>query len=437
MSAAGTLDRQFFDMLGASQFWPPDQMRTYQRGQLAQLLRHARAHVPFFRERLAPVFAANGDIDWNRWGDLPILKRQDIVDHGEELRAVSLPAGHGARTQSTTTGTSGAAITLISTQLAHVALNANRFRAYGWHDVDCGRDCVAVFGDDPDEAPWPTGRVLGPWGAAWDPARIDGALIRLNRLTSYENIVEFIARRQPAYLTTGPNTALAIALTARRLAVDIRLEAYLAQGGMLEAVHRDAMRDIFGARTVELYSSKEAGHIAHGCPAGEGLHVNAESVLFEIVDEHGAPVPPGVSGRVVITPFFNSAQPLIRYDQGDLASWQAPCGCGRPLPRISNVIGRSTTLFYHPDGRVCSAFLSAYRPLLDCSAWQVAQTGPTRFEVRYVPLRPDMRGDEAALAERMRAFYFDDAEIGFVMVDAIAPGPGGKPREYVNEWLPP
>jgi len=46
-------------------------------------------------------------------------------------------------------------------------------------------------------------------------------------------------------------------------------------------------------------------------------HVSADLVLVELVDDDGTPVPPGEEGRVVVTPFYGYATPLIRYDLGD------------------------------------------------------------------------------------------------------------------------
>ena len=347
------LPRKFFEMLLESQYWSPAELRAYQRGELSQLLRHARATVPFYEKRLDVLFRGDGDIDWDRWTEVPIITRQDIVTQGPQMLARELAGGHGGRTISTTSGTSGPPITLTSTRLALAALNGNRFRAYRWHGIDCARDCCAVSGDDPDVDAWPDGKVLGPWGPEWDVDALDGTLIRINRLTSNEQILEFLERRRPAYLTTGPNTALALALSARHMGADIRLEAFLPHGAAMTDRSRATIGEVFGARSVDLYSSKEAGHIAHACPEGDGLHVNAESLLVEIVGEDGRPVAAGVEGRVVITPFFNAAQPLIRYEQGDLASWGRPCSCGRHLPTLAAVVGRrSTALFYHPDGRV-------------------------------------------------------------------------------------
>jgi phenylacetate-CoA ligase len=436
MSTEGGLQRQFFDMLMESQWWPADALRDYQRSQLSQLLRHAKQNVPFYEHRLDAVVKPNGDIDWDRWNEIPIVKRQDIVDHGDTLMAREVPTAHGGTTKSSTSGTSGAPVTLTSTQLAQVALNGNRFRYYKWHDVDWTRDCCSVFGDDPKVGAWPDGQALGPWGPEWEIDALDGTLLRINRLTPYEQILDFLTRKRPDYLTTGPNTAMALALTAKRLDRRISFKGFLPHGAAVTGRHREAIRSIFGAPSVDLYSTKEAGHIAHACPDGDGMHVNAESLLVEIVGDDGRPVGDGVQGRVVITSFFNAAQPLIRYDQGDLASWAKPCSCGRNLPTLTTVVGRSTALFYHPDGRVRSAFLGNSRDLLKCETWQVAQTGPTQFEVRYVPIDPNDPGDEAALAARMRELYFEDAEVSFKRITNIPAGTGVKPREYVNEWEP-
>ena len=133
------------------------------------------------------------------------------------------------------------------------------------------------------------------------------------------------------HLTTGPKAALALALEAEATGIDLKFDAYLPHGEALTDDDRAAMLRVFGAGALDLYSSKEAGHIAVGCPEDKGLHVNAESVLVEIVDDRGQPVPPGTLGRVIVTPFFNAAQPLIRYDQGDVAILTEPCRCGPAL----------------------------------------------------------------------------------------------------------
>ncbi|MEO6394985.1 MAG: hypothetical protein ABIO40_03660 [Devosia sp.] len=430
------LQKQFFEMLLESQSWPEEDLAAYQRMQLRQLLQHARANVPFYAARLEAVFKPDGDVDWDRWTDIPTLRRSDLAEHGQQLLARIFPTEHGNTTFSMTSGTTGVPIRVMSTERAHVALRANRFRAYKWHGIDWSRLSCAVFGEDPADSSWPNGKVVGSWAPPWLPADERGALIRINRLTEYEKIVEFLERKRPSYLATGPKTALAIALEADRLGADIKIEALLPQGAMVGDLEHQTMQRVFGARISTLYSSKEAGQIAHGCPDQPGLHVNAESVLVEIVDAEGRACSVGQPGRIVVTPFFNAAQPLIRYEQGDVAEWMAPCPCGRHLPRLNGLIGRSTGLFYHPDGRVRAGFLHfADRQILNCRDWQIAQTGPHEFEVRYVPANWNIEGDEVAMANRIREVYFSDAKISFKRL-AELPSRAGKTVEYVNEWTP-
>jgi phenylacetate-CoA ligase len=86
---------QILEMLMESQFWPPDVMRDFQRTQLEQLLRHARANVPFYETRLDCMFREDDSIDWARWDEIPLLTRQDVQNHRKDLLARELPPGHG------------------------------------------------------------------------------------------------------------------------------------------------------------------------------------------------------------------------------------------------------------------------------------------------------------------------------------------------------
>lgn len=90
MDSTLSLRQRIYDMLMESQYWPPEQMLVYQRSQLAQLLRHAKATVPFYKTRLDAVFNRNGDIDWDRWHEIPIVTRADLRDRREEMLTNSL-----------------------------------------------------------------------------------------------------------------------------------------------------------------------------------------------------------------------------------------------------------------------------------------------------------------------------------------------------------
>ena len=121
------LQQKILDMLMESQFWPPERMLEFQRSQLAQLLRHARENVPFYRNRLDPVFKSNGEIDWDRWLQIPIVTRADLRDRRSELLAAKLPPGHGPTKTFTTSGSSGIPVSIEATRLwGHANRAANR-----------------------------------------------------------------------------------------------------------------------------------------------------------------------------------------------------------------------------------------------------------------------------------------------------------------------
>ena len=118
--------------------------------------------------------------------------------------------------------------------------------------------------------------------------------------------------------------------------------------------------------------------MAFKCNHGnDHFHVCPELVLLEIVDENNRQVPVGGKGRVLITPFFNSAQPLIRYEQGDIVVRGAGCPGGLTLPVIKEISGRKDAIFKFPDRDVAIVGLDVVeiRKLLQADAFQFAQVG--------------------------------------------------------------
>lgn len=433
-SAAIDLQHQFYDMLMRSQYWSADKMRDYQRSQLTHLLRHAKKNVPFYENRLDAVLKPNGDIDWDRWGEIPIVKRSDLVEHREAMQARELPHGHGPTRVEHSSGSTGQPMTVTINQLATVASTLCGWRAQSWHNLDWSQTVCARRGEDPEVSAWPDGRKMGTWGPTWHEATPRGSWYEINRLCSSAQLLEFVGRKSARYYVTAPKPAHVLALDAKRLGVELSLDAILTHGEGVSEEDRQACREAFGAKLIELYSSKEGYHIAHDCPGGPGFHINAETVLVEIVDDSGHPCQAGESGRVVLTPLYSTAQPLIRYDQGDLATAGVACVCGRALPMLARIDGRVTHMFRHPDGRrVAERLPDICRKLLDATMWQIAQVAPLEFEIRYVSHGPARAVDEEAVRQLFRSTYFDDAQVALVRTEALQLTPAGKLIEYRYE----
>lgn len=75
----------------------------------------------------------------------------------------------------------------------------------------------------------------------------------------------------------------------------------------------------------------------------DGLHINEDHFLCEIVDPgSGEVLPPGETGELTITTLTKEALPVLRYRTGDLTSLNPrPCPCGRTLARMARVFRRT------------------------------------------------------------------------------------------------
>jgi phenylacetate-CoA ligase len=154
----------------------------------------------------------------------------------------------------------------------------------------------------------------------------------------------------------------------------------------------------------DVYGCEEVGYLALQCPRHDHYHVQSESVLVEILDDEGRPVPPGEMGWVVVTPLVNFAMPLLRYRIGDLAEVGPPCPCGRGLPVLARVPGRRRGQVLRPDGtRAFPDTGALWDAIEDVDQIQVVQTGPLAVEVRYSGGRAVAPGEEPAIVARVQA----------------------------------
>ncbi|HLI78361.1 MAG TPA: hypothetical protein VKV03_00180, partial [Candidatus Binataceae bacterium] len=174
------------------------------------------------------------------------------------------------------------------------------------------------------------------------------------------------------------------------------------------------------------------------CPAGS-YHVNAEHVIIELLDEENRPVKPGELGRVVATTLENYLAPLIRYDLNDYAlALEGACSCGRTLPVIGRVVGRSINLFRLRDGRIFLPWrlYDHLHGLDNVRQLQLVQRALDHFIVRYVrdePLAPEV---EASIRKNIADSLGGEVTIELDKVDEIARTKRGKFMAALCEIAP-
>jgi phenylacetate-CoA ligase len=83
--------------------------------------------------------------------------------------------------------------------------------------------------------------------------------------------------------------------------------------------------------------------VAHECDRKNGLHINEDHFIPEIIDpETLEPKAPGEEGELVFTTITKEGIPVIRYRTRDLTTLNyEKCACGRTLVRMQKCHGRS------------------------------------------------------------------------------------------------
>jgi len=224
-------------------------------------------------------------------------------------------------------------------------------------------------------------------------------------LSPLPEIVEGLNNYQPAMLAAYPSSLALLAEEQDAGRLHINPVLVLPTGETLTASVREQIETAFHAHVRQNYGASELPVIAYDCGKG-GLHVNADWVIFEPVDEALQPVPPGqASHKVLITNLANRVQPFIRYEMGDSVTVSPePCACGSILPSIT-VEGRNDDILRFTDMNGHSvpimpmAMWSVIKDTAGVYRFQAIQTAPEQLKVR---LQTKVAGDETQVWELVK-----------------------------------
>jgi len=421
---------RFREVLAATELLAPQQLRDHQEGLLRPLLRHARAHVPFYGARLAPVFHF-GEVDLSRWSDIPILTRADAQNHAAALTARALPPNVGPSFAGATSGSTGRPVRYSKSQLASVAELALTDRLYRWWGMDGNKTLVFLAADQ--DLAIASDPQLQSW--AWRTGCPGGAGLRVSVAEDAHRLLDRLLQVRPNYVLARPPILKDLSQLARERGADLVFDLLLSTGGVLDEDVRGACREVFSARIADAYGADEVGQIACGCPHCGLSHVNAEAMLVELLRDDGEPVAPGEPGRVIITNFYNYAMPLIRYEIGDYAiAPSEPVKCPIRLPALSRIFGRYRGTLKLADGRILfpqvDPQILTYR--LSCRQFQIVQTSYHVLELRYVSQPGHNAPDTAAVTAYLQHQFDNKFQIIFCPMDRIERSANGKFEDIVS-----
>jgi phenylacetate-CoA ligase len=414
--------------LEQTQWWSAEELLAQQYRQLTALLRHARATVPFYQKRLADAGVGGEEaLTPEGWLRIPLLTRQDIRQHQPDLTSTRLPFGHGPVHRNKTSGSTGQPLEVLSTAVDTLLWEGLTIRNDLWHQLDLSGRLVTIRSGRYEQDPLAVSDFPSWWLSSAGPVKT-GPMTVFYHLMPIPQQVELLASRNPHYILMYPSNARALCRYARRRPVRLpELRAVITYGEPLPPDVRAACRETWDAPVQDIYSCEELGYIAMQCPRQEHYHVQSETVLVEVLDEQGRPCTPGRIGMVVLTPLHTFAMPLIRYAIGDHAEVGAPCPCGRGLPVLKRIPGRTRNQVIHPEGRRTWPDIGAlWAAVPDVDQIQLIQRGQDHVEVRFARQKPLSPSEEQTSSGLIQQALGSPFRLTFLRQDAIARQPNGK-----------
>lgn len=415
--------------LARSQWLSADELAAYQQLRLAAFIRDVYARVPYVRHLFDAHGLGPGDVrhvdDLPR---LPLMDKATIRANTAELKARD--ARDLARFN--TGGSSGEPLVFYigKERVSHDV--AAKWRATRWWDVDIGDREIVVWGS-PIE--------LG----AQDRLRaLRDRLLRTRLLPAFElsaanmdRFVSTIRDFRPRMLFGYPSSLALIAEHAAAAGTamdDLGIRVAFVTSERLYEHQRASIERVFGCPVANGYGGRDAGFIAHACPQGR-LHITAEDVVVEVVDDAGHPLPPGEPGEIVVTHLATADFPFIRYRTGDVGALDPqPCPCGRGLPVLGRLDGRTTDFIVAADGTVMHGLALIYvlRDIEAIDEFKIVQESLYSTHVLLTasaPLDPQIR---AGIVASFRQRLGDQVDVRVEQVQEIPRERSGKYRYVVS-----
>jgi phenylacetate-CoA ligase len=418
--------------LDQSQWWPPEEILAMQLRQAELLLAHAARTVPFFRRRLEVLkHVKRGELTPDVWAEIPILKRSEIQETGDHLKSARPPKDHGRLSDIKTSGSTGRPIKVTGTDLTRLFLAALNLRYHLWHGREFSNTAACIRNLNPEQA------KAASYGksAQWVPGYRSGPmyLFSINRPISEQ--MEWLVRQNPDYLLTFPSNLMALLRHSADTGIKpTKLTQVATMSEVLDPAVRVACANVWSASVADAYSSEETGIIALQCPDFDHYHVQAESLFVEVLDNGDGPCRPGQIGRIVVTDLHNFAFPLIRYEIGDYAEVGEACSCGRGLPVLKRIVGRTRNMLVLPNGdKLWPSFPeSQMMPIAPIRQFQIVQRSLENVSAKLAVARALTEDEERGLREFLIGCLGHSFDLDVVYVDEIPRSAGGKYEDFMS-----
>lgn len=405
--------------------WSAGEILAYQQAELRRLIQHASTHIPHYRElfarlRLTPDnFRTVADL-----AKLPVLEKSAL--RADPLRYLDEQLSPKRLVCNSTTGTTGVPVKVY---LSPAAAQMN----FAYFEARCRRVAGMRFGELPyvmfgAQTIVPTTRTKPPFWSynhTWKQLYMSVFHLSPRYLPAY--VAEL--RRRPYHAIMGfPNSLYVLARFMHDSGeTPIRFQTAITSGELLLPEQREMIEQTFGCKLYDQYGCSENVVFAAECPEGR-MHISPDFGVVEVVDDDDQPVSAGTVGHLICTSLINFGHVLLRYRVGDRGAVSpTPCPCGRPLPHLQSLDGRSGLghVLITADGRQLSRLGSILQDVRSVIEWQLVQEDVGQLEMRVVTEPAFCSADVEQLRRNVQT-DLGDVAVRVTKVERIERGRGGK-----------
>lgn len=314
-----------------------EEIRAVQSERLINTVKRVYENVPLYRQRFDEMGIKPEDIkSVDDLSKLPFTYKQDLRDtYPYGLFACPMSEVVRIHASSGTTGKQ----TVVG---------------YTKNDLDMWATCVAralaaagTTKEDLVHVSYGYGLFTGGLGAHDGATKLGAAVLPAStgntarQLQMFKDFGSNILCCTPSYAMYLADSLSQFGLTKE----DLKLKAGVFGAEPWTDNMRRQIEEKLGINAYDIYGLSEVAGpgVAFDCECQNGMHINEDFFIPEIIDsETGEVLPDGESGELVFTCIAKEALPLIRYRTKDITSLnRTKCSCGRTFVRMNKVTGRA------------------------------------------------------------------------------------------------
>jgi phenylacetate-CoA ligase len=414
----------------AADRYSPGELEELRRRKFRDLIEYSYAHVPYVRTRMNQLGMKPSDLrDPAALSLLPLMRKADARANRQALRSEIA----GKMASFTTGGSTGDPLIFDLAKRRVASRVACRQRTSRWWGVSVGDPELAIWGSPVEltrqdrirnfRDRFLATRLLSAFEMN------DAAMSRYLDVLEGGNYVQIFGYPSALYL---------LCQHARKQNRNLRrlgLRVAFVTGEVLFPYQREIISETLACPVANGYGGRDSALIAHECPQG-GMHILADAVILETVDPEGQPVPPGEPGEIVITDLYSHEAPFIRYATGDIATVSSrQCPCGRALPLLERIEGRSNDVIVAADGRIINslALIYAVREIDGIDKFRITQKTTTSFHIELVVNGLYSPDSEERIRRAWTQLLRSSLSVTFAYVNVLTVERSGKFRHVVSE----